>query len=133
MLSKATFTCPYTKNAGCPKSKRSKGWETRFWIIVSGGKMDFTAKWWDPDRCQAIVDHFKDRILFVQCGEAKHHHPVLKNVIDLIGKTDLRQLVRLIYHSDGIVCPVTVFMHLAAAIETRPGRPKKHRAGKLHA
>ncbi|HEY3333365.1 MAG TPA: iron-sulfur cluster assembly scaffold protein [Capsulimonadaceae bacterium] len=33
---------------------------TRFWIIVSGGKTDYTAKWWDPDRCQAVEDHFKD-------------------------------------------------------------------------
>jgi len=96
---------------------------TRFWIIVSGGKTDYTAKWWDPDRCQQVVDHFKGRIIFVQCGEASHHHPPLTNVINLIGKTDLRQIVRLVHHADGVVCPVTMFMHLAAAIETRPGRP----------
>ena len=97
---------------------------SRFWIIVSGGKKDFTAKWWDPDRAQAVVDHFHGRIQFVQCGDGNdyHVHPPLNNVIDLLGKTDLRQLVRLMYHADGVICPVTMFMHLAAAVETKPGR-----------
>jgi ADP-heptose:LPS heptosyltransferase len=45
-------------------------------------------------------------------------------VLNLIGKTDIRQFIRLIYHADGVVCPVTFAMHLAAAVETRPGRPK---------
>ena len=99
--------------------------ETRYWIIVAGGKKDFTAKWWDPERCQKIVDNFKDRILFVQCGEVgdNHHHPPLRDVIDLRGRTNLRQMVRLMYHAEGVICPVTMFMHMAAAIETKPGRP----------
>jgi ADP-heptose:LPS heptosyltransferase len=104
--------------------EETEGLGTRFWIIVSGGKMDYTAKWWDPDRTQEVVDHFQGRIRFVQCGEAGHHHPRLRNVIDLVGKTDLRQMVRLMWHADGVVCPVTMFMHLAAAVETRPGRPQ---------
>jgi ADP-heptose:LPS heptosyltransferase len=97
---------------------------TRFWIMVAGGKQDFTAKWWDPERCQQVVDHFRDRILFVQCGASgnNHTHKSLNGVIDLLGKTDLRQMVRLMHHADGVVCPVTMFMHLAAAVETKPGR-----------
>lgn len=99
---------------------------TRFWIIVSGGKHDFTAKWWDPVRAQKIVDHFKDRILFVQCGGSwnDHTHPRLNGVIDLVGQTDMRQMVRLMYHAEGVICPITMFMHLAAAVETKHGRPK---------
>jgi len=99
--------------------------DVRFWIIVSGGKKDFTAKWWDPERSQQVVDHFQGRIIFVQCGtdNPKHFHPRLNGVIDLVGQTDLRQMVRLMYHADGVVCPVTMFMHLAAAVETKPGRP----------
>jgi len=98
---------------------------TRFWIIVSGGKKDFTAKWWDPERAQQVVDYFAGRIQFVQCGEGSdfHVHPPLKNVINLVGQTDIRQMVRLMYHADGVLCPVTMFMHLAAAVETKPGRP----------
>lgn len=99
---------------------------SRFWIIVAGGKTDFTTKWWDPRRSQAVVDHFRGRIRFVQVGEMSdgHVHPPLQNVIDLRGKTDLRQLVRLTYHADGVICPVTLLMHLAAAVETKPGRPR---------
>lgn len=97
---------------------------TPFWIIVSGGKSDFTAKWWDPQRSQAVVEHFAGRIQFVQCGahDHGHTHPRLSGVIDLTGKTDLRQMVRLMYHASGVICPVTMFMHLAAAVETKPAR-----------
>jgi len=95
-----------------------------FWIIAAGGKRDFTIKWWSTDRFQAIVDHFRNRILFVQIGEIGHEHPPLKGVIDLRGKTNLRQLVRLVHHAQGVVCPVTLPMHLAAAVETRAGMPK---------
>jgi ADP-heptose:LPS heptosyltransferase len=94
----------------------------RFWIIIAGGKYDFTAKWWNPASYQKVVDHFQGRLQFLQCGEEGHWHPKLNGVINLIGKTDTRQFVRLMHHADGVVCAVTFAMHLAAAIETRPGR-----------
>jgi ADP-heptose:LPS heptosyltransferase len=100
------------------------GWRDDFWIIVAGGKYDFTAKWWDPRRFQRVVDHFEGRIKFVQCGEANHWHPRLRGVIDLVGKTDLRQFIRLMYHAAGVVSPVTFAMHLAAAVPVKPGRAK---------
>lgn len=100
---------------------------TRYWVLVSGGKRDLTAKWWDPTRCQEVVDHFQGTIQFVQCGEAgePHVHPKMNNVIDLVGLTDLRQMVLLMHHADGVVCPVTMLMHLAAAVETKSERPKR--------
>jgi ADP-heptose:LPS heptosyltransferase len=98
-----------------------------FWIIVAGGKHDFTIKWWSAERFQAVVDHFRGRIQFVQVGSDEHHHPPLEGVVDLRGKTSIRDLVRLIHHSQGVLCPVTLAMHLAAAVETRgsaaPNRP----------
>lgn len=125
---------PHAFKADIHLSDREKSWMSqveereglgaRFWIIVSGGKYDFTAKWWDPERAQAVVDYFQGRIRFVQCGEGHHYHPKLKNVVDLVGKTDLRQLVRLMSHADGVICPVTMLMHLSAAVEIKPGRPK---------
>ncbi len=95
-----------------------------FWIIVAGGKYDFTAKWWDPESYQKVVNHFTGRILFVQCGEQGHWHPLLTGVLNLVGQTDTRQFVRLMYHADGVVCPVTLAMHLAAAVETKAGKPR---------
>lgn len=88
-----------------------------FWIVVAGGKNDFTVKWWDANRFQEVIDYFYGKIAFIQVGSADHHHPPLKNVIDLRGQTDLRQLIHLVYHSKGVLSPVTFLMHLAAAVE----------------
>jgi hypothetical protein len=95
-----------------------------FWIVAAGGKFDFTIKWWEHRRFQQVVDHFRDRVLFVQVGESGHWHPPLRGVVDLLGKTDLRQLVRLMYHSQGVLCPVSLPMHLAAAVEVKGGLPQ---------
>lgn len=95
-----------------------------FWIIGAGGKFDFTAKWWPVERYQQVVDHFAGRILFVQVGEKHHHHPALHSVLDLRGKTNLRQMIRLMHHAQGVLCPVTLHMHLAAAVPVRKGMPK---------
>lgn len=75
-------------------------------------------------RYQQVVDHFAGRILFVQVGEKHHHHPALRGVLDLRGKTNLRQLIRLMHHAQGVLCPVTLHMHLAAAVPVRKGMPK---------
>ena len=90
-----------------------------FWIVDAGGKYDVSIKWWDEIRYQAVVDHFRDRILFVQVGAKGHHHPKLKGAVDLRGKTTLRQLIRLIHHSSGSLCGVTALMHLTAAVPQR--------------
>lgn len=100
------------------------GYDGPFWLMVAGGKHDFTAKWWNPASYQKVVDHFWGRLPFIQVGDRRHWHPPLKRVLNLIGKTDFRQFVRLVYHADGVVCPVTFAMHLAAAVESRPGNPK---------
>ena len=95
-----------------------------FWIIVAGGKRDYTVKWWATERYQEVVDHFQGKIQFVQVGAREHDHRSLKGVIDLVGKTDLRQLVRLVYHAQGVLCPVTSLMHLAAAVEVKGDSPQ---------
>lgn len=95
-----------------------------FWLVTAGGKMDYTIKWWSQERYQAVVDHFRGRIEFVQVGEAHHHHPALEGVIDLRGATTLRQLICLMYHAHGALSSVSLLMHLAAAVETRPGMPR---------
>ena len=99
-----------------------RGEDIPFWIVSAGGKYDCTIKWWDVRRYQAVIDHFQGKIQFVQVGAVGHYHPALRGVIDLRGQTNLRQLVRLIYHAQGVLCGVTSLMHLAAAIETRPDR-----------
>ncbi len=104
-----------------PPALADAGLGQGFWVVIAGGKYDYTAKWWDPASFQQVVDHFRGRVQFAQCGEAGHWHPRLSGVVDLVGKTNLRDFVRLMYHADGVVCPVTFAMHLAAAVPTRPG------------
>ncbi len=113
-----------------PQEKESpvKDLPESFWIVIAGGKYDFTAKWWNPASYQKVVDAFRGRVHFVQCGEEGHWHPRLQGVTDLVGKTTTREFVRLMYHADGVLCPVTFAMHLAAAVETKPGKPKRRAA-----
>ena len=95
-----------------------------FWLLVSGGKYDYTIKWWDHQRYQQVVDHFRGRIEFVQVGERSHAHPPLDGVVDLRGQTTIRQLVRLMHHAQGALSPVSFLMHLAAAVPTAEGAPR---------
>jgi ADP-heptose:LPS heptosyltransferase len=106
-----------------PSPGVERGVPERFWILIAGGKYDFTAKWWNPSSYQNVVDYFQGRIAFVQCGARGDWHQALSGVINLVGQTNLREFIRLMYHSDGVVCPVTFAMHLAAAVETKPNGP----------
>lgn len=104
-----------------PESFKADQGQVHYWLVASGGKSDYTIKWWGVDRYQEVVDYFRDRIVFVQIGEAGHYHPALRNVVDLRGKTTLRDLIKLVYFADGCITPVSLLMHLAPAIEPRKG------------
>lgn len=88
-----------------------------FWLINPGFKADFPLKNWGYPNWQRVVDLLCDRVQFVQVGELSpgHEHQALEGVIDLRGRTDLRQLIRLSYHAQGSACHVTMLMHLMAA------------------
>lgn len=92
------------------------GAEIPYWIIVAGGKYDYTIKWWSARRYQEVVDHFRGRIQFVQVGGPQDYHPTLDGVLDLTGRTTVRELLRLVYRAQGVLCGVTSLMHLAAAV-----------------
>jgi len=61
----------------------------RYWIITAGGKPDFTSKIWPFERWQQVVDAFP-HITFVQIGDSKHNHEILKgsNIINMVGQTE---------------------------------------------
>ena len=108
-------------------SDKEKGWVNqvhekfnysgKFWVINSGSKNDFPLKQWGRERWQEVVDSLRGKIQFVQVGEAGHNHEPLKGVFDLLGQTDMRQLMRLCYHAEGAVCHVTMINHLMSAWE----------------
>lgn len=86
-----------------------------YWLAFAGGKPDFTAKIWDPRYYQAVAAAMPD-IKFVQVGQRDHLHRPLAGMIDRIGQTSLRELIWYVRHADGVLCPVTCGMHLAAAL-----------------
>lgn len=96
------------------------GRPTPFWVVNAGGKTDFTCKIWPIEFFQEVIDRTRGRITWVQVGEAGHTHPRIKGVMDFVGKTTLRQLVRLVYHSRGVLSGNSLLMHLAAAVERPP-------------
>lgn len=100
-----------------------------YWVLNAGHKRDFTAKAWSFARYQELVDRFPD-VWFVQVGAAEHVHPKLggPNLLDFVGKTDTRQLIRLVYNSFGVISGVSFPMHLAYAVPPHPRFNRKSRA-----
>lgn len=91
-------------------------WDKEYWIINSGGKSINQTKWPNPIYMQEVVNHFKDKIQFIQVGNKNDWHLPLRNTINLIGKTSIRDLIKLTYNAQGILCPVTFLMHLSKAV-----------------
>lgn len=95
------------------------GYRGKFWLINCGTKSDYPLKQWPLNYWQEMINLLKDKIQFVQVGavEKNHAHTPMDNVIDLVGKTDFRQLIRLSYHAEGAVSHVSMLHHLMAAWE----------------
>ena len=91
------------------------GYEGRYWIINAGVKNDYTLKFYPY--YQEVVDKLKGKIQFVQVGQKEHTHPALKDVIDMRGETDLRELFRLSYHADGALNAVSLQMVVMMALD----------------
>ncbi len=92
----------------------------RYWLILAGGKTDFTTKHYVYARHQKVVDALRGMgIAVVQGGSADrgHYHPRMAGALDLVGKTTLREFMRLIAQADGVICTITAAMHIAAAFD----------------
>lgn len=91
----------------------------RYWLFVAGGKADIRTKIWPKEFSQRLVLLLAaEGISIVQGGATfpGHEHPVLAGVRSVVGQTGLRDVLRLIYHAEGVICPVTFAMHAAAAL-----------------
>lgn len=85
------------------------------WLLVAGTKQDYTAKQWPLEHYQEVIDRTRGWVQWVQIGAEEHHHPQLHGVIDMRGKTDHRQMIRLAWHASGGLGPSTYLQHLMAA------------------
>lgn len=90
------------------------GYKGKFWLINAGYKPECPLKFYPY--WQEVVYALRDHIQFVQIGAENHVHEELEGVFNLIGKTDLRQLIRLGYWAEGMLGPISFQMHLAAAL-----------------
>jgi ADP-heptose:LPS heptosyltransferase len=102
--------------------QEKSGYGGKYWVMMAGGKWDYTTKWWNPSYYQDVINHFQGKIKFVQCGNKNHFHRPLDNSINMVGQTTLREFISLMYRAEGVICPVTFAMHLAAAL---PPKDKK--------
>ena len=94
----------------------------KYWLILTGGKSDFTIKVWHSTYFQEVSDRLGRMGLGVVQTGAKHQghwHPKLTgdHVIDLCGWGGFREFVQQIYHAEGVICGVTGAMHIAAALQ----------------
>lgn len=90
----------------------------RYWYFVAGGKSDIVTKIWPEQFSHQLVPLLTTLgIKLVQGGAAYpgHIHPELAGVHSVVGRTSLRDVLRLIYHAEGVICPVTFAMHVAGA------------------
>lgn len=94
-----------------------------YWVVVCGYKSDHPLKHWGPqgsaDFYQKVIDA-TPHIQWVQMGkndDDHHTHIPLKGVINLLGHTNhnLRDMLALIAHAEGVLCPNTCYQHFAAA------------------
>lgn len=101
------------------------GWKGPFWVINAGRKPDNELKQYH--RWQEVVDilnwYFKGKVKIVQIGyhnpedPDNHIHPKLNGVLNLLGKTDVRQLIRLMWWSHGSIGPLSFQFVVSAALK----------------
>ncbi len=91
--------------------------QENYWIVCSGGKNDFTNKLWGFQSYVRVLQTIGNRIKFIQVGDKVEEHPRLHGAYDLVGKTNLRQLFELVRRCKGVLCGVSLLMHVAAALE----------------
>lgn len=100
------------------QEKANRPQQKPYWVLMAGCKSDITTKCWSEEHWQSLVTILRD-ITFVQVGAANREHwnPSLRQVVNKVGQTTLRELLLYIYHAEGVVCGVTCGLHIAAAFE----------------
>jgi ADP-heptose:LPS heptosyltransferase len=88
------------------------------WLINAGYKRDCQAKWWGTENYQNVVNNHK-KAWFIQVGDGNGVHPRLKgeNVIDMVNKTSIRELIRLASQCVGGIGGVTFLQHVFAGLD----------------
>jgi len=89
------------------------GYPGKYWILNGGYKADAILKYYPF--YQEVVDELKNNIQIVQVGSNSDVHPELEGVFSLVGETSLRELIQVIYRSEGTIGPISAQFVLATA------------------
>jgi hypothetical protein len=122
------FHRQWTHETGLPVTcRKPKGWivcndppliEGDYWLLLGGGKSDITVKHWSFLRYEMLTAALRDEgIHVVQTGASGDIHPAAGADLDLTGFGALPEFVNQVAHSQGVICPITCAMHLAAVFD----------------
>ncbi len=100
-----------------PQVQEVTGQRMPYWVVNSGTKSDYTVKHWGSHNYQRVVDLLRGEVQFVQVGLKHHQHAPLEGAIDLRGRTDTRQLIRLCHHASGGLGGESFLHHVFAALQ----------------
>ena len=94
------------------------GWKGSYILLNAGHKQDNLLKQYH--KYQEVVDllnrYFGEKVKIVTIGHKDHIHPRLKGVLNLVGQTDLRQMIRLAYWSQMSIGPISLQFVMSAAL-----------------
>lgn len=89
------------------------GYSGKYWILNGGYKADAILKYY-PFWVE-VVELLKNNIQIIQVGSNSDVHPELDGVFSLVGETSLRELIQVIYRSEGTIGPLSAQFILASA------------------
>lgn len=92
----------------------------KYFVVNAGVEKKNTRKMY-PEKYWKEIFRALPNIMFVQNGLTKDKHlafPELKNVINGLDRYNVRQTMRMIYHSQGVITPISWNMHCAAGFHT---------------
>lgn len=116
--------------------EKLKGKLAKDQIVIStsstGAQFPMTNKEWDIEKYQQIVNTFSNAYTFIQLGSAAD--APLEGVMDMRGKTSLRESAAILSNSALMISHVGFLMHLARAVDCRSviiygGREKPEQSG----
>lgn len=96
--------------------------ENKYWVVFAGGKSDIPLKLWYGPYFQQVADYLHScGRLVVQTGRSKDRHYHLRQSIKIFDDnykpSNIRRLFQIIKYAEGVICPITSGMHIAAAFD----------------
>jgi len=101
------------------EKRRGKLYENQICIHSTGkgAKYHMHNKDWYSERFDEVAAVLKKKYTLIQIGSANDYS--LKNVVDMRGKTSIRETAALLYNSNFFIGKVGFLMHLARAVECK--------------